>query len=148
MRKILGCGVLLFAVGLAWSPAWAATVQVVKGDVSVRQDEGGFRHINGAMEVYTGNQVMVAPGGLAKIVYPDGCVTQVGPGGVASVGKCKQPMTAGLEPCDPSTDPKCLAAPVARTPWWLIGGIAAGIGVGICAASGCFHTEHPHPRSP
>jgi hypothetical protein len=149
MLEKLGAVSVIFAAFLACSPAWAVgtTVQVVRGDVTVRQGDGGFRQINGATEVYTGNQVMVAPGGLAKIVYPDGCVTQVGPGAVASVGKCTPPMTAGLE-CDPATDPKCLAPPVARTPWWLIAGVAAGIGVGICAAQGCFKEEHHRPKSP
>jgi hypothetical protein len=132
--------VWLAGVASVASPAWATTVQVVKGVVSVRQADG-FRQVNGSVEVYNGNQVMAAPGGMARIVYPDGCVVQVGPGGVATVGECKQPMTAGLEEAP---------APVARTPWWLIGGVGAGVALGICAATnGCFdEDEKPRGRSP
>lgn len=106
------------------------------------------------MEVYNGNQVMAAPGGMATIIYPDGCTVQVGPGGVATVGECKQPMTAGLDSniCDPSTDDKCLGAPVVvqRTPWLLYGALGVGIGIGIACAAGddwpCPHGNRP--RSP
>ena len=85
-----------FVLGLSCAPAWAITVEVVKGEVSVKQGEG-FRKIAGPTEVYRGDKVMAAPGGQAKIVYANGCVVPVGPGGVATVGECKQPMTAGLE---------------------------------------------------
>jgi hypothetical protein len=133
--------VFIFLAGVI-SPAWATTVEVVKGVVSVRQADG-FRQVTGSVQVYNGNQVMAAPGGMGRIVYPDGCVVQVGPGGVATVGECKQPMTAGLEE----------APAPARTPWWLIGGVGAGVAVGICAAAGCFNEGgneggKPHPRSP
>jgi hypothetical protein len=142
-----------FVVGLLLcGPAWATTVEVVKGVVSVKQGEG-FRQIAGPTQVYTGDKVMTAPGGQARIVYPNGCLVQIGSGGLATVGECKEPMTAGLdtpEPCDPN-DPKALCAAAApHGPYWLYAGIAVGIGVGICAASGCFEHEHHHPppRSP
>jgi hypothetical protein len=65
--------------------------------------------------------------------------------------ECYQPMRAGLEtppPCDPN-DPKALCAAAApHAPYLIYGAIAAGLGVGICAASGCFNEEHHHPRSP
>jgi hypothetical protein len=136
---------IIVIASLLCTPALAATVEVVKGTVSVKQGDG-FRQITGPTEVYRGNMVMTAPGGKARIVYPDGCVVSVGPGGLATVGECKQPMTAGLA-CDPSTDPKCLVPPAPVTPWWLIGGAAAGIAVGICAAQCCFQDCSPS-RSP
>jgi hypothetical protein len=146
MRRSWG-GLLALAAWMALcAPAMATTLQVVKGVASVKQGDG-FRQVKGTAEVYNGNQVMVAPGGLARIIYPDGCTVQVGPGGIATVGKCKQPMTAGLE-CDPSTDPKCLVPPpVPYTPWLLYSGIAAGVAVGICAAQCCFQDCGPS-RSP
>jgi hypothetical protein len=146
MGRLWGAWPVLVVGLLLCTPACATTVEVLKGDVSVKQGDG-FQKINGTTEVYYGDKVMTAPAGMARIIYPDGCVVKVGPGGIATVGECKQPMTAGLE-CDPSTDDKCLAAPPApKTPYWLYGGIAAGIAVGICAAQGCFREEH-HPRSP
>ena len=99
---------MAFVLGLSCAPAWAITVEVVKGEVSVKQGEG-FRKIAGPTEVYRGDKVMAAPGGQAKIVYANGCVVPVGPGGVATVGECKQPMTAGLE-----APPPVVAAPI---PW-------------------------------
>jgi hypothetical protein len=146
MGRIWGALPALVLGVLLCTPACATTVEVLKGDVSVKQG-GGFQKINGTTEVYYGDKVMTAPGGMARIIYPDGCVVKVGPGGIATVGKCKQPMTAGLE-CDPSTDPKCLVPPPApHTPWLLYSGIAAGVAVGICAAQCCFQDCGPS-RSP
>jgi hypothetical protein len=125
-----------FVLGLCCAPAWAITVEVVKGEVSVKQGEG-FRKIAGPTEVYRGDKVMAAPGGQAKIVYADGCVVPVGPGGVATVGECKQPMTAGLE-----APPPAVAAPIPWVPILLGAGVVA---VGICAVSGCINDEdHGH----
>jgi hypothetical protein len=139
--------IALVAIGALTSPAWAgATVVVVKPPVFVSHGKGFNEMTASAANTSRGDRVMAGPEGRAKIVYPDGCTVQVGPGGVASVGVCKQPMTAGLE-CDPATDPKCLVPPPVVTPWWLIGGAAAGIAVGICAAQCCFENCEP-PRSP
>ena len=129
-----------FVLGLSCVPAWAITVEVVKGEVSVKQGEG-FRKIAGPTEVYRGDKVMAAPGGQAKILYANGCVVPVGPGGVATVGECKQPMTAGLE-----APPPVVAAPIPWVPIVLGAGVIA---VGICAVSGCIHDEdhgHKHKR--
>ena len=113
---------------LVGSPAWAGvTVETVKAPVSINHGQG-YQVVTQTVSATTGDQIMAGPGGHAKIVYPDGCVTDVYPGGVASVGKCYKPMTAGLE-----------APPPAPIPWWLIGVAAGGIAVGICAASGCFN---------
>src|SRR5262245_16788776 len=116
-------GVLWFSIGLVLgSPALATTVQVVKGVVSVKQGDG-FRQITDPTEVYRGDKVMAAPGGQAKIVYSNGCVVPVGPGGVATVGECKEPMTAGLE----------VPPPPAPVPWVPIVLGAGVVGVGLCA---------------
>jgi hypothetical protein len=138
MNRIVALSAAMLFVGFI-CPASATTVEVVKGVVSVSQGDG-FHQVTGSTQVSNGNKVMAAPGGMARIVYPDGCVVPVGPGGVATVGLCKQPMTAGLEE---------VPASEAHTPWWLVGGIAAFTGVGICAAQGCFREESkPHGRSP
>jgi hypothetical protein len=139
-------GILAIAVS---THVWAgARLESLKPNVMVNSGEG-YRTVRASTSVNlaNGDQVMAGPGGHGRLVYPDGCVTQVNPGSVVTVGKCYRPMTAGLE-CDPSTDPKCLVPPpVAVTPWWLIGGAAAGIAVGICAAQCCFENCEPS-RSP
>jgi len=129
---------------LSCAPAIAATtVEVLKGQVSVNQGQG-YKQVTATSAVSTGDKVMAAPGGRAKIVYADGCAVDVYPGAVVTVPeKCYQPMRAGLE------------APVEETrpfPWVPVLGAAAVIGVGACAVSGCFedndHGGRPKGRSP
>src|SRR6185369_12224165 len=90
---------IVLAVAVAFSStAWAgATLQTVTPQVSVNKGQG-YKQVAAASEVSVGDQVMAAPGGRGKIVYPDGCVIDVYPGAVITVpGKCYTPMTAGLE---------------------------------------------------
>ena len=130
---------------LAGTPAWAgATVEAVKSPVSINNGQG-YQTVTKKASAANGDQVMAGAGGHARIIYSDGCVTDVYPGGVASVGKCYKPMTAGLEP----VDEKALVPPAAGIPWWLVGGTAAFLAVGICAASGCFDDDdHPRRKPP
>ena len=133
-----GGRVALMVSLLLCSPAWATTVKVTKGVVSVNQSDG-FRRVAGSTEVYPGNQVMADPGGHARIVYSDGCAVDVYPGAVVTVPrKCYQPMRAGLE------------APVEEVrPHGRMGTLRlgrGGVGVGICAASGCFDDDDPRRR--
>jgi hypothetical protein len=130
-----------FCIGiLVCSPAMsAATVNVVKGQVSVNQGQG-YKHVAGAAAVSTGDQVMAAPGSRGRIVYANGCAVDVYPGAIVTVPeKCYQPMRAGLE------------APVEEArpfPWLPVLGAAAVIGVGACAVSGCFDDDDPGRRQP
>ena len=104
MRRVLSMALGFGIATVACLPAMAAaTVQVVQGKVSVNQGQG-YKQVAAASAVSTGDQVMAAPGGRAKIVYSDGCAVDVYPGAVVTVPeKCYQPMTAGLE----------------AAPWWL-----------------------------
>ena len=135
---------LMVATALA-SPAWAgATVVVVKPPVLISHGEG-YSEVKDFAEASRGDQVMAGPHGQARIVYPDGCAVQVGPGGVASVGKCQQPMTAGLE----TIDEKAMVPPPAAFPWVPV--VAGGLIIagGICAVvCGDHDTNPPRPRSP
>ena len=116
------------------TPAWAgATVETVKSPVSINHGQG-YQQVTKTASVANGDQVMAGAGGHAKIVYADGCVTDVYPGGVASVGKCYKPMMAGLEVPPPAAY---------HVPWVPIVLGAAVIGVGVCAVSGCFE-NHGH----
>src|SRR5262245_41328310 len=118
---------------LAVTPAWAgATVEAVKSPVSINHGQG-YQAIANKAFAANGDQGMAGPGGHAKIIYSDGCITDVYPGGVASVGKCYKPMTAGLETPPPEEHP---------IPWVPVVLGAGVIAVGICAVSGCLASHH------
>jgi len=89
MRELLAAlciGCLL----LAGSAASAATIQPVKGDISVNQGQG-FKKLDAAFEAKVGDAVMVSPGGSAKVSYADGCAIELKPGAVMVI--------AALSPC-------------------------------------------------
>ena len=88
---------VLFAVAL---PAFATQVRVVpdekssKGAVMVSHGKG-YAPISGPTVANTGNSVIAFTGGLAKIVYPDGCTIDVNAAGtvffVSETSPCKGP---------------------------------------------------------
>ena len=81
------------------SPALAATVQPVQGQVSINRGEG-FQGLAGKTQARAGDLVMVSPGGSAKVLYSDGCTVNVKPVKVVSVGAkspCKAQYYAGLD---------------------------------------------------
>lgn len=75
---------------LAGSDASAATIEPVKGDISVNQGQG-FKKVDAAFEAKVGDAVMVSPGGSAKVSYADGCAIELKPGAVMVI--------AALSPC-------------------------------------------------
>ena len=80
-------------------PAFAATVDSVKGKVLINRGEG-FQQVTTGAQANAGEQVMVGPGGSAKLVYSGGCQVSVVPGRVVSVGKqppCTAPSLVGEE---------------------------------------------------
>lgn len=84
------CG--LFASVLLSSPAHAAVVQSVEGQVQINRGNG-FERITGAVNAQPGDRVMVSPQGSAELVYPDGCVANIRAGSVVSV-RTQSPCTA------------------------------------------------------
>jgi hypothetical protein len=73
-------------------PAFAATVDSVKGKVLINRGEG-FQQVTTGAQANAGDQLMAGPGGSAKLVYSDRCQVSVIPGRVVSVGK-QPPCTA------------------------------------------------------
>ena len=135
--------ILIVVAGIGFTTsAWAgATLENITPQVSVNQGQG-YKQVAAASALSNGDQVMAGPGGRARLVYPDGCVTDIFPGSVVTVGKCYRPMRAGLEV------PVVAEPVVTGVPWVPIIGGAAVLGVGICAVSGCFDDDDNGPRSP
>ena len=129
---VIGLVAVLFGIPtLAATVQPVATVEPVAGKVSLNRGQG-FKEVTGRAQVTAGDQVMVNPGGRAKIVYLEGCMVDVRPGAVVGIaGSCKvamaKPMTAGLEPV-------VAAAPTFQLWPWLVGaGVAfAATCVGWC----------------
>ena len=78
-------------------PAFAATVDSVKGKVLINRGDG-FQQVTTGAQANAGDQLMAGPGGSAKLVYSDRCQVSVIPGRVVSVGKqppCTAPSLVG-----------------------------------------------------
>lgn len=89
MRALI-CG-LCFALTFAGGAlAQTATVEPLQGDLSINQGQG-FQRVDSRVQANVGDSLMVAPGGSASLVYPDGCQVTIQPGSVVSI--------APLSPC-------------------------------------------------
>ena len=124
---VIGLIAVLFGLPtLAATVQPVATVEPVAGKVSLNRGQG-FKEVTGRAQANAGDQVMVNPGGRAKIVYLEGCMVDVRPGAVVGIaGSCKvamaKPMTAGLEPVVARTRFPWVAAAVWEPHWlwvWL-----------------------------
>ena len=109
-------------------PAFAATVDSVKGKVLINRGEG-FQQVTTGAQANAGDQLMAGPGGSAKLVYSGGCQVSVVPGRVVSVGK-QPPCTA------PSLVGEDSRADFWRTPVPFAIGAAIGWSI-FCAADYC-----------
>jgi hypothetical protein len=88
---------LAFILGASVSTAsLAATVNVLQGQVLLSRGEG-YQLVDGSTEAAPGNTVVVNPGGIAQIVYPDGCMVQVKPPAVVTIAP-QSPAKRGSHP--------------------------------------------------
>ena len=84
--------VVLSTVLLFCGPAFAATVDSVKGKVLINRGDG-FQPATSGTNANAGDLLMANAGGSAKLIYPGGCQVSIIPGRVVSVGK-QPPCTA------------------------------------------------------
>lgn len=80
IKSLLGVVCCLASAG----SCLAATVQPIQGTLYVGHGQG-WQPTTVPVEANVGDTVMVAPGGVATIVYPDGCRFGVQPGTVATI---------------------------------------------------------------
>lgn len=121
--------IVLSTVLLFCCPAFAATVDAVKGKVLINRGDG-FQQATSGTKANAGDRLMAGPGGSAKLVYSDRCQVSIVPGRVVSVGKqppCTAPSLVGEDSRE-----GFFSNPV---PPFVVG---AAIGWGIfCAATYC-----------
>ena len=137
MRFVSGVAVgaaLVFA-----SPALAATVSPLQGEVWINHGQG-YQRVNGQMEARVGDSVMVGPQGLASITYSDGCTVEVKPVAVQAVGELSPCTSGSVAQQNTNTD---------NTGLYLMGGAAV---LGGAAAAALLtknnNSNAPSPTSP
>ena len=119
----------------------AATVNVLQGQVLLSRGEG-YQLVDGSTEAQPGDTVVVNPGGIAQIVYPDGCMVQVQPPAVVTI--------APQSPCQTQQAPTTEEQPATDGPPVGYGTIAVGaavVGGGIAAAL-ILLNQNDKPASP
>jgi hypothetical protein len=78
------------AVSAFWLALWAGpcafatTVTAEQGQVLLNTGQG-YRLVQGSTSVNPGDMIVVNPGGMARITYDDGCVTEVRPPAVTAI---------------------------------------------------------------
>lgn len=81
--------VIILGGALFWA-AGAASAEVrlsrIEGGVLINQGTG-YRHAEAAVNLKTGNRIMVNPGAAALLTYSDGCKVPLRAGAVFSIGK-------------------------------------------------------------
>ena len=131
--RVLLSGVIVGAV-FTTGVAHATTLSAVQGAVLLDQGQG-FKAINGAVHLKSGDAVMVQTGGSARLQYADGCTVAAAVGIVTTIGQ-QSPCAARANLPKPSYsgvyDPQnSKEAPAASDP-----GAAGGIGPGVAVVAG------------
>lgn len=137
---ILGAMVSLTVSGVAQ----AAFLDSIHGGVRINRGDG-YVSVRGATEAKTGDSIMAAAKGRARLVYSDGCTADILPGSVVVVG-AESPCAKG------AMNNEGVGTEAGLSPTALVvGGLAlAAVGGGIAAAvSNGQHTSPPFiPPSP
>ena len=155
--SIFTSAVAVASLIVASSTAQATMVQPVSGQVMINQGQG-YKTIKNPIELKTGDQVIVNPGGFAKVNYTDGCSIPVQPGAVATIGAQSPCVAQSLETSQGAMvqtqavgdgDNNQAAAPGLTGEQIAIGlGITAAV-VGVtCLASWCDSGSNKRPASP
>jgi len=143
------------ALGADGSPAIGKDAFVAVTQASVSVNPGlGYLTVQTLREVKAGDQVMANETGHGWIVYC-GCDVEIVPGKFYTVEnrECKVESVdvtqSGLPHVVIHPDGQRGQEEIRRcrkgaAGWWLLGG--AGVGVGICAAAGCFNEGHHGPK--
>jgi hypothetical protein len=111
-----------FAAIMMMSPAVSAEIKPIRGEILVNGGTG-FRAIEGAVRLKTGDAAIAAPQALGRLTYEDGYTVEVVPGTAAWIG-ARSPCAAA-DGTDTTRDPTPVLKPrVVFDPAWLSEGAA------------------------
>src|SRR5262245_44478412 len=122
-----------FLLGLWASPcAFATTVTAEQGQVLLNTGQG-YRLVQGSTSVNPGDMIVVNPGGLARIIYDDGCVREVRPPTVTAISSQSPCQLQQLKqgPPDPPGESQGGTGGISTT--HVVLGTAALVGGGVAA---------------
>jgi len=118
-----------FWLGLWASPcAFAATVTAEQGQVLLNTGQG-YKLVQGVTKVNPGDMVVVNPGGLARIIYDDGCVREVRPPAVTAISSQSPCQLQQQKQSSAQDEPQGGTGGITTTHVVLGAGILAGAGV-------------------
>jgi hypothetical protein len=121
-----------FCLGVWATPcAFATTVTAEQGQVLLNSGGQGYRLVQGPTNARQGDMIVVNPGGMARIVYDDGCVSEVRPPAVVTIAQSpcqiqQQNKAAELPPSEPQGG---MFSGVSTTTAIVVGGLLVGGGV-------------------
>ena len=124
-----------FCLGVWATPcAFATTVTAEQGQVLLNSGGQGYRLVQGPTNARPGDMIVVNPGGMARIVYDDGCVSEVRPPTVVTIAQSpcqiqQQRKAAELPPPSEGEPQGGMFSGVSTTTAIVVGGLLVGGGV-------------------
>jgi hypothetical protein len=124
------------AVSAFWLALWAGpcafatSVTAEQGQVLLNTGQG-YRLVQGSTNVNPGDMIVVNPGGMARITYDDGCVTDVRPPAVTAISAQSPCELKQQKQSSPQDDSQGDHGGITTT--HVVLGTAAIVGAGVAA---------------
>ena len=100
--------------------AQAAEIALIRGEI-LANSGSGYRAIEGAEQLKSGDAIVPSLHSIGKLTYPDGCVVDVAPGSVTWV-QSRSPCSLGADQRSRQDPAPTLPPRMAFNPVWLIEG--------------------------
>ena len=110
--------------------AFATSVTAEQGQVLLNTGQG-YRLVQGSTNVNPGDMIVVNPGGMARITYDDGCVTEVRPPAVTAISAQSPCQLKQQNQGSPQGEPQGETGGITTT--HVVLGTATLVGAGVAA---------------